>query len=88
VFQRVFDASFVICLQDPASKDKAFSPVPTRSCFKRFRRITHNGLSTYVERVVYSKRKSAGKRKLQFGETGECSMKNIKKANSSENEAI
>jgi hypothetical protein len=68
--------------------DVSVAPVTNRSCYKRFRRITQNGLSTYVERVVYNKRKLAVKRKLQFGENGEGSMKNIKKSNSNENEAV
>ncbi|GAU16214.1 hypothetical protein TSUD_298460 [Trifolium subterraneum] len=42
------------------------SPDLQSSCFQRQRRTTKNGMSTYVEKFVYARRKSCVKRKLWF----------------------
>ncbi|GAU12557.1 hypothetical protein TSUD_182710 [Trifolium subterraneum] len=48
--------------------NKVVSVIPDlqSSCFQRQRRTTKNGMSTYVEKFVYARRKSCVKRKLCF----------------------
>ncbi|KAK2435605.1 hypothetical protein QL285_020651 [Trifolium repens] len=47
------------------------SPSLKKSYFKRQRKSTKNSLSTFVETLVYSRRKSCVKRKLNFDDGGD-----------------
>jgi hypothetical protein len=78
-FLFVFFIYLSLALINVDDKDEVRSPIPNHSCFQRFKRNTRNGKSTYIEKFVYSRRKSAVKRKLQFDANGDGSMKNIKK---------
>jgi hypothetical protein len=68
------------------NKDEVRSPIPNHSCFQRFKINIRNEKSTYIEKFVYSRRKSAVKRKLQFDANGDGSMKNIKKSKCDDSE--
>ncbi|KAK2383634.1 hypothetical protein QL285_071067 [Trifolium repens] len=58
------------------------SPSLKKSYFKRQRKSTKNSLSTYVETLVYSRRKSCVKRKLNFDDGSDDVVSKIKPSKS------
>ncbi|CAJ2676167.1 unnamed protein product [Trifolium pratense] len=71
--------------------DKSRTPFLGHSCFQRERRNSKNGMSTYIEKFVYSRKKTCVKRKLRFrfDDNGEDAMnKSKKKKHFSENKFV
>jgi hypothetical protein len=60
------------------------NPIVSQSQARSGRRVSKHGMSTYVEKFVYSKRKSCIKRNLNFDEKVEEVGKKIKMSKGSE----